>query len=40
MYMNNPGVKVDLSDATHGYELYANEHYSVYGAGEWRIDLG
>jgi hypothetical protein len=38
--MNNPGVAVDLSDPDHPYDLYASDHYSIYGAGEWRNDLG
>lgn len=39
-YMNNPGIKIDLSDAEHNYNLYKDPHYSLYGAGEWRNDLG
>ena len=39
-YMNNPGIAIDLSAPDHPYNLYASEHYSIYGAGEWRNDLG
>jgi len=41
-YLNNPGIKINLDDTGNGhqYNLYMDNHYSVYGAGEWRNDLG
>ena len=41
-YMNNPGIKIDLSDTDpeHSDNLYTAEHYSIYAAGEWRNDMG
>lgn len=41
LYANNPGIQIDMShpDGTHQY-LYDTPHYSIYGAGEWRNDLG
>lgn len=40
VYINNPGLEIDLSDENHSVNLYAGDHYSVYLSGEWHNDLG